>query len=411
MRFSISFCALCALMLGTASGLAQTPPAEPEPPPPACGPGKWQQPCPQQPERQPGQSPQQQPSQQPQQQQPQPGQQPQQQQPQPSQQPQQQPGQYGQYPQQQYGQYPQQQYGQYPQQQYGQYPQQQYGQYPQQQYGQYPQQQYGQYPQQQYGQYPQQQYGQYPQQYGQYPQQPQREPKRKPFESSLGFMLRLGGNLWTKPSNIEPASYDAGGFAGSAGGFGMGGALYYEARIEQYFGLELDLGYDHSELHRNLDYDIQHVPFKVSESVTASGFRWGFLAKAIAPLKGARLWLGLGPEFVSGSSVSGKLEVTSGNPSEKLKTELEKSIHETSKHSTMLTMGLGVAIEIGEHVEIPIDLRAAKNLSQAGSWKDRVKGTDTLTQPKYPWATPPDYTVTVQSSWDFRLGLGIGARF
>jgi hypothetical protein len=77
-----------------------------------------------------------------------------------------------------------------------------------------------------------------------------------------------------------------------------------------------------------------------------------------------------------------------------------------TKSSTMLTMGLGLTIELPLSLEIPIELRASKNLSQPDAWGDRVS-----------WAahdatsfTPP-YTVQGQSSWDFRLGLGLGYKF
>jgi opacity protein-like surface antigen len=291
--------------------------------------------------------------------------------------------------------------------------QQQPGQW-QQQPGQ-PQPQPGQW-QQQPGQW-QQQPGQWQQQPGQWQQQGRWQdqgywaqqptlppPKHKSFESSFGFKLLAGANVWSSPDNIEPPGYDALGFAGSAGGFGWGAALYYEARIARYLGLELDFGYDHSSLRRNLDYKINNVPFKVNESVTASGIRWGLLVKAIAPVTFGRIWLGLGPELVSGSSVDGSVEVTDGTPTPTQRKGLEESISTTSKSSTMLTMAFGFAFEIGDHLEIPLDFRAAKNFSQDSDWKDRVETKDVLSD-------PPKYDVTVQSSWDFRLATGLAYRF
>ena len=235
------------------------------------------------------------------------------------------------------------------------------------------------------------------------PPPPAPEPEPRPFESSFGFKLLAGGNLWTSPNNLEPG-YDALGFAGSAGGFGWGAALYYEARIVQYLGLELDLGYDHSQLQRDLKYNINGVGFDVNESVTASGLRWGLLAKGIVPADFGRVWLGLGPEFVSASSVDGKVDVTAGDPTPQQRSDLEDSIDTTSKHSTMLTMAFGLVFELVSDLEIPLELRAAKNLSQESDWKDRVDTKDVL-------ADPPKYDVTVQSSWDFRLALGLGYRF
>jgi len=347
MRFRLFAAAAFSATCFGSTCFAQTPP-----PPAPAQPGPWPQ--------QPGQYP------------PQPGQPP----PQPGQWPQQ-PGQYPPQP----GQ-PQPQPGQW-QQQPGQW-QQQPGQW-QQQPGQW---------QQQPGQWQQRPWG---------PPPPAPEPEPRPFESSFGFKLLAGGNLWSSPDNIDPG-YDALGFAGSAGGFGWGAALYYEARIAQYLGLELDFGYDHSVLQRDLKYKINGVGFDVNERVAASGVRWGLLVKGIAPVTFGRVWLGLGPEFVSGSSVDGKVDVTSGDPTPQQRTDLENSITTTSKHSTMLTLAFGLAFELGEHLEIPLDLRAAKNLSQEGDWKDRVD-----TQQLYD--TAPKYDVTVQSSWDFRLATGLAYRF
>jgi opacity protein-like surface antigen len=286
----------------------------------------------------------------------------------------------------------------------------------QQQPGQW-QQQPGQW-QQQPGQW-QQQPGQWQQQPGQWQQQPaqwqqpgqpmgpppprRREPEPSPFESSFGFKLLAGGNLWTEPDDIDP-DYDALGFAGNGGGFGWGAALYYEARIAEYLGLELDFGYDKSTLQRDLTYVVNGVPFTVNEKVSSSGVRWGLLVKGIAPVTFGRVWLGIGPEFVSGSSVDGQVEITKGSPSAALRSDLESSISVKRKYSTMLTMAFGMAIEIGEDFEIPFDLRAARNLSQESDWKDRVDTAELF-------ATPPRYEVTVQSSWDFRLATGLGYRF
>ena len=256
---------------------------------------------------------------------------------------------------------------------------------------------YGQQPPPAYG------YGQPPPGYGQQPPLSPTKPEPRDFESSIGLSIRLGANLWTTPDAVDPG-YNALGFAGAAGGLGWGAGLYYEARIVQYLGLRLDFGYDHSVLQRDLTYNINQVGFNVNEKVTASGLRWGLLVEGIAPTTFGRVWLGIGPEFVSGSSVDGTVEITDGSPSPQLQSDLENSISTTKKSSTMLTMAFGLAIELSDSLEIPIDLRAAKNLSQDDGWRDRVETTNLL-------ADPPKYDVTVQSSWDFRLGTGLAYRF
>lgn len=213
-------------------------------------------------------------------------------------------------------------------------------------------------------------------------------PAERPFESSAGLKLLAGGNLWTAPSNV-PGGYDGLGFAAEGGGFGWGGALYYEARFIQHLGLELDLGYDSSTLQRNVTLN---GVVETTEKVTASGPRVSLLAKGIVPTPFGRLWAGLGPELVFPSSVDASLEAEGQ--------QVQDTISAKKQSSTMLAFALGLVVHVGESFEIPVDLRAAKNLSQESDWQDRVE------------ITPPNrYEVTVQSSWDFRLGAGLGYRF
>lgn len=239
--------------------------------------------------------------------------------------------------------------------------------------------------------------------YGQQPTLPPPPSEPRDFESSIGLAFRVGGSLWTTPGDVDPG-YDALGFAGAAGGFGWGAGLYYEARILQHLGLRLDVGYDRATLQRDLTYNINGVGFNVNEKVTTSGLRWGLLVEGIAPVTFGRVWLGIGPEFVSGGSVDGTVEITDGNPSPQLRSDLENSISTTKQNSTMLTMVFGLAIEVSDSLEIPLDLRAAKNLTQESGWRERVETTNLFDD-------PPKYDVTVQSSWDFRLGVGLAYRF
>jgi hypothetical protein len=212
----------------------------------------------------------------------------------------------------------------------------------------------------------------------------------KKFESSAGAKLLLGGSLSNKPSNTPPG-YDGLGFVGSAGGFAYGFAGYYEGRFVQHLGLEADLGYDHTQIQRNVTYN---VIYKTTEKFVTTSFRLTFLAKGIANAPFGRMWLGLGPEFVFPSEPSASLEETSGPPATLPKLSAVK------KSSTNLVLAAGMVIHVGDKLEIPIDLRAGKNLSQDSSWQDRV-----TIQPS------GDYSVVAQASWDFRLATGLGYRF
>lgn len=223
-------------------------------------------------------------------------------------------------------------------------------------------------------------------------------PKPKSFESSAGLKLLAGGNVWTTPGDVQPPGYDGLGFSDSGGGFGWGGAAYYEARFVGHLGLEVDLGYDSSVLQREVTYN---ATVKVQEKVTMSGLRTGLLFKGILPTPFGRLWLGLGPELSTGSSVSAKNEITRNKQYVSNPEQVEGLISAKSKSSTLLTLAFGMAIHLGESLEIPVDLRAAKNLSQESDWNDRVKVN----------AVTGEYEVTAQSSWDFRLATGLGYRF
>jgi hypothetical protein len=118
------------------------------------------------------------------------------------------------------------------------------------------------------------------------------------------------------------------------------------------------------------------------------------LAKGIANAPFGRMWLGLGPELVFPNAPSASLEETSGPPATLPRLSAEK------KSSTNLVLAAGLVIHIGAKLEVPVDLRAGKNLSQDSAWKDRV----TI-------KTNNDYSVVAQASWDFRLATGLGLRF
>jgi hypothetical protein len=213
-------------------------------------------------------------------------------------------------------------------------------------------------------------------------------PPKRVVEGSAGLKILLGGNLWTTPSETQGG--DGLGFRGDGGGFGWGVAAYGEARFIQHLGVELDLGYDNSKLQRKVTVSgVDNY-----ERVSQSGPRISLLFKGIGNAPFGRMWVGIGPEFYLPSSTTAETEAGSG-------IIIPTEIRSTKKNSTMLAMALGLVIHAGEKIEIPVELRAAKNLSQDSKWTDRVDISN----------LPASYDVTVQNSWDFRLGFGAGYRF
>ncbi len=107
-----------------------------------------------------------------------------------------------------------------------------------------------------------------------------------------------------------------------------------------------------------------------------------------------RLSFGLGPEFVSAMTPSASLDVpanANGVP----------GTSATKAGCTRLVLDFGLAIDLPGGLELPIGMRASKAMSQPDAWTDRVQ-VDRVAN---------TYSVQAESSWDFRLDLGLGYRF
>lgn len=202
-------------------------------------------------------------------------------------------------------------------------------------------------------------------------------------DSSAGAKVLAGADVWSTPSNA-PAEGGTLGFAGNAGGFSYGLAGYYELRIIKLIGLEADVAYQHGSFHRNVTLN----GIKFTETLTINSWRLPILAKLNLPLPLGRAWFGLGPEFTIASSSS--VETTGGVP-------VGAVTRTSDKKPTYGTLGLGLVFEIpATGIEVPIELRASKNLSQPDSWNDRFEA---------------DRAVKAESSWVYRLGVGLGYSF
>ena len=223
-------------------------------------------------------------------------------------------------------------------------------------------------------------------------------PPAKNVEFSAGLLGLAGGNYFTTPEDI-PGGYEGLGFAGDAGGFGWGVAAYGEGRFVRHLGVTLTLGYDRSVLRREVTYN---DVVKVDEKLSIASPRLGLMAKGILPTPFGRLWLGLGPQFVLSTSSDAENEITGGGQflAPGLAQQIENAIRAEETNSTLLDFGFGLAVHAGERIEIPFQIIASKNMSQESGWTERV----TL----YPDLT---YDVKTQSSWEFRMGIGVGARF
>jgi hypothetical protein len=212
-------------------------------------------------------------------------------------------------------------------------------------------------------------------------------------DSTAGLKLLAGADLWSTPSGL-PSGPSGPGFTGSAAGIGYGAMGYYELRIIKLIGVEADLAYQHGSFHRNVTLN---QTYQLTETVSTNDWRLPILAKLNIPLGLGRIWAGVGPEFTLGQSSSGKLEQTGGPPAIILGSVTTRDVK-----PTFATFGLGLVIEMpGIGLEIPVEFRASKNLSQPSAWADRVTYD----------ATSYSENVRAESSWVLRLGVGLGYRF
>jgi len=203
------------------------------------------------------------------------------------------------------------------------------------------------------------------------------------IDHSAGLKLTAGADIWSTPTNVPIGFQNGAGFVGSAGGFGYGVMPYYELRIIKLVGVEADINYQHGSFHRNISLNSTDN----TETITMNSWRLPILAKLNIPLGLGRLWFGLGPEFTLAQSSSEKSE----GPN--IQSYATKDVK-----PTFFTGGLGLVIELPlTGIEIPVEFRASKNLSQPSNYVDRV---DT---------NPP--ALHAESSWVYRLGVGLGVQF
>ena len=219
----------------------------------------------------------------------------------------------------------------------------------------------------------------------------------KLVDHSAGLKLLVGADVWSTPSNVPPAFQNGFMFVGNAAGLSYGAMPYYEIRILKLLGAEAGLNYEVGSFHRNVTYNGGLA--EVKETIDIKALRFPLLAKLNIPFVLGRFWFGAGPEFTLTQSSSGKLEVTSGAL---LGTA---NVRTRDVKPTYLTGGLGIVIEIPlVGIEVPIEFRASKNMSQPDNWAERV----TVNAPTLNDVT---YTVRAESSWAYRLGAGLGFQF
>ena len=215
---------------------------------------------------------------------------------------------------------------------------------------------------------------------------------------AFGVAMTAGGNVWTHPdiggSSLAQAADAADvGFSHLRGGAGAGAGIQVVARFIRFIELEMDLLYEWDTLYEEITDYSNYGAVKKRGTATTHNLRIPLLVKGVLPLKGVRLALGLGPEFVV--PLASKAETTTLSAPVGVKAGDYLTLR--TKTSTMLTMSLDIVPELGYHLLLPIQLRAAWNGTQPAGYLDRVDVN----------AGTGSASVLAQNTWDFRLLVGL----
>ena len=209
------------------------------------------------------------------------------------------------------------------------------------------------------------------------------------LDSTTGVKLHFGADYYTEANVPTGFKKEGGGFRGNGAGFGWGANLYYELSLVSLVSVETGLGYRVGKIQKEVKMSTTGATGKFQEYIEVSSLKLPLLLKLNIPMGLSSFVIGIGPEYsvTLGSSAGFEDEEGSLGPAWKLIPE--------EVNSMFMTYLLGLQLGVGP-IEVPIFIQAAQNLSQEQDWQKRVTQDGV------------DYKVKTQSSWEFRVGAGIG---
>ena len=219
--------------------------------------------------------------------------------------------------------------------------------------------------------------------------------KLKIFEGSAGGLFVAGGNVWTKPDTPGYIVLDDSiPFADTAGGYGVGGGLMFEARFIKFIGLEFDVLFEHND---------QWYSIEVNGGVAEAEFhiqylnvRLPILVKAVIPTGIVRVSIGIGPEFVF--SRKDRTEVKDKKNNITNIQELRDAFHSKEQDDVYICTHLGFAFTVWK-LSIPLNIRFSYNLTQPKGYEKRL-GIVGVSE-----------TLTASETMDISLMLGLAYDF
>lgn len=216
------------------------------------------------------------------------------------------------------------------------------------------------------------------------------------FQGSAGALFTVGGDLWTKP---KPAAPEGPGvaipFNDTAGGVGVGGGMFFEARFIKYIGLEIGLLFEHNRQWFDIDYNSGAAELRYLMRYT--NVRLPILVKGVIETSRMRVSLGLGPEFVFSRGDKSDIEELQGNVTNL--NDLRALFHTKQQNDVFLCVALGFAFKVWK-LSIPFNIRYSHNFTQPKPYEKRIG--DVLAG---------EYDLVASQSMDLRLMLGVAYDF
>jgi len=233
------------------------------------------------------------------------------------------------------------------------------------------------------------------------------EAKMKIFSASAGALVTGGGDIWTKPD--QPADYVVTGavpFNDTAGGYGVGGGVFFEARFIRFIGLEFDILFEYNKQWYNIDYNNGVAELKYS--INYVNYRFPLLLKAVIPANIVRFSIEIGPEFVLSRHTGTDIEQTSGiTISESTLKDIKSRFKSSEQNDVYFSAGLGFAFKVWK-LSIPLNIRFAYNLTQPKEFEKRISSEINCTSQG---CEIKSITCTASQTMDIHLMTGLAYDF
>lgn len=216
----------------------------------------------------------------------------------------------------------------------------------------------------------------------------------KIFSGSAGVLITAGANVWTEPES----DYHLGSvpFGDTAGGYGVGGGVFFEARFIKYLGLEIDILFEHNDMWYSIDY--RHGAAELQYHIKYVNYRLPILVKAVIPAGIMRFSIGIGPEFVFSRHSRTDIKETKGTVLNL--DEVKSTFRSKGQNDVFICTALGFAFKVWKF-SIPLNLRFSYNVTQPKDSDDRMN----------PVIVGNTLTLVASETMDISLMLGFAYDF